>query len=249
MKFLKILAANALVIAIIVFLLLSGVALVLKNITRHGESMTVPDITGLTIDQAIQLLEDHKLRYSITDSLFFEDKPRLSILEQNPEPQAKVKEGRIIYITINSNTAPLVSIPDLLDVSLRQAQTMLQSVGLKVGQLIYKPDIAQNVVLEQRFQGQPIAIGNKVPKGSNIDLVLGTGLGDSSSVVIPNLIGLTLQDANNLLTSSSLNLGSAVFQGKITDSNTAVIIRQNPDFVEGITLKAGQAIDVYLKQE
>lgn len=249
MRFLKIMAANLLTLTLVVVLLLSGVALVLKQITRHGESMSVPDITGMPFAEGVALLEQHQLRYVVSDSLFFEDRPPLSILEQNPAPQSKVKEGRIVYLTINSNTAPMVSLPDLMDVSLRQAQTLLQSTGLKTGRLIYKPDIAMNVVLSVEVNGKVVDASYKLPKGSKVDLVLGTGLGDSSSVAIPNLIGLTLQDADNLLTTSSLNLGVAVFQGKIIDSASALIIRQNPAYAEGVTLKPGQAVDVYLKQE
>jgi beta-lactam-binding protein with PASTA domain len=249
MKFLKVILSNLLVITVIVVILITGVALVLKRITRHGESLTVPDITGMQLGDAEKLLTDRKLRYIITDSLFFEDKAPSSILEQNPEPQAKVKEGRIIYLTINSNTAPLVSVPDLTDVTLRQANVMLQSVGLKTGELVYKPDIAQNVVLDQLYGGRSVKPPSRIPKGSIVDLVVGNGLGDSASVAIPNLTGLTRQDAYNLLVSSSLNLGAVIYQGSITDSASAVVFRQNPAFAEGYTLKAGQSVDIYLNQE
>ena len=146
-QFFKIFSANVLAIVIIVVLLLTGVSLVLNSVTRHGESLTVPDITGLKVEDAQQILLSKNLKFVITDSLFFEDKPKNSVLDQNPSPQSKVKEGRIVYITLNSNKAPLVNMPNIIDVSLRQAQVMLLSVGLKTGRLIYKPDIAQNVVL------------------------------------------------------------------------------------------------------
>ena len=249
MKFIKIISANLLVIAIIITLIITGVALVLKSVTRHGESLTVPDITGMVLQDAEKVLTEKNLRFIITDSLFFEDKPKLSILEQDPAAQSKVKEGRIIYITINSNTAPLVTVPDLTDVSLRQAQVMLQSMGLKTGQLIYKPDIAQNVVLDQLYGGRSVKGNSRIPKGSTVDLVLGNGLGDSASVALPNLTGLTLQDAYNLLSSSSLNMGAAVFQGPIKDSASAIIFKQNPVFTDGVTLKPGESVDVYLRQE
>jgi eukaryotic-like serine/threonine-protein kinase len=246
--FFKIAAANIVAISIIVLLLFVVISWTLNSSTRHGEALTVPDIKGLTINDAIRILEAKKLKFLITDSLYFEDQPKNAVLEQNPSPQSKVKEGRIIYLTLNSNKAPLVNMPNLIDVSLRQAQAMLQSAGLKSGRLIYKPDIAQNVVLEQQANGRAIAAGTKIPKGSTIDLVLGDGL-TQGDVALPNIIGLTLQEASNLLSSSSLNIGSVVYQGNIADSTNAKVYKQHPMYADGLMISAGQTVDLFLRQE
>jgi beta-lactam-binding protein with PASTA domain len=245
-QFVKIVSANVLAIIIIIVLLLSGVSLVLNSVTRHGESLTVPDITGLKVQDAQQILLSKNLKFVITDSLFFEDKPKNSVLDQDPSPQSKVKEGRVVYITINSSKAPLVNMPNLIDVSFRQAQVMLQSVGLKAGKLIYKPDIAKNVVLEQLMGNVHVVAGQKIPKGSTVDLVLGDGLGQGD-VSLPDLTGMTLEEARNLLASSSLGIGSVVYQGSIKDSASATIYRQNPAFSEGVMVGTGQSIDLFLK--
>jgi beta-lactam-binding protein with PASTA domain len=245
-QFIKVVSANIAAIIVIVVILLTGVSLVLNGVTRHGESLTVPDIIGLQVDDAEQILLAKKLKFVVTDSLFFEDKPKNSVLDQNPAPQSKVKEGRVVYITLNSNKAPLVNMPNLIDVSYRQAQVMLQSVGLKPGRLIYKPDIAKNVVLEQLFGNININGGQKIPKGSTIDLVLGDGLGQGD-VSLPDLTGMTLEEARNLLVSSSLGIGSVVYQGNISDSGTAIVVRQSPAFADGVMVGTGQPIDLFLK--
>jgi beta-lactam-binding protein with PASTA domain len=247
-QFIKVLSANLLLVFGLVIVLFTSISLVLNNTTRHGEALTVPDITGLTIDDAIAILDAKHLKFMITDSLFFDDKPKNSVLDQNPSPQSKVKEGRIIYLTLNSTKAPLVNMPNLIDVSLRQAQVMLQSIGLKAGRLIYKPDIAQNVVLQQQFNNADIAVGAKIPKGSTVDLVLGDGLGQGD-VSLPDLTGLTLEEARNLLSSSTLNTGSVVYQGAIKDSASAKVFRQTPAYAEGVMVGSGQTVDVFLKQE
>jgi beta-lactam-binding protein with PASTA domain len=247
-EFIKVLSANLLAVFVVVVLMLTGVSLVLNSTTRHGEALTVPDITGMSIDDAIQILDAKHLKYMITDSLFFEDKPKNSVLDQNPSPQSKVKEGRIIYLTLNSTKAPLVNMPNLIDVSLRQAQVMLQSLGLKTGKLIYKPDIAQNVVLNQQYNNDNIAPGAKIAKGSTVDLVLGDGLGQGD-VSLPDLTGLTLEEARNLLSSSALNTGSIVYQGSIKDSASAKVFKQTPIFAEGVMVGSGQSVDLFLKQE
>lgn len=247
MKFVKILGANLFAIVVVVVLILTIISLGLNSYTRHGQSLTVPDIKGIPIKDAITILEQKKLRYEVIDSLYFDDKPKLSILEQNPQPQSKVKEGRIIYLTINSDAAPKVAIPNLIDVSLRQAQAMLLAAGLKTGQLIYKPDIAQNVVLEQQVSGQSVAAGDKIAKGTSIDLVLGSGL-EGAEVPIPDLTGLSLDEAGNLLQSSSLNLGAVVYQGVIKDSTQAKVFRQQPPYSPSANVTSGQPIDLFLKQ-
>lgn len=247
-NFFKVLSANLLAIVVIVVLIFTGISLVLKSTTRHGESLTVPDITGLKMEAAARILADKNLKFIITDSLFFEDKPKNSVLDQNPSPQSKVKEGRVIYLVLNSNKAPLVNMPNLIDVSLRQAQVLLQSVGLKAGRLIYKPDIAQNVVLEQLYGNHNLTPGAKVPKGSAIDLVLGDGLG-GGDVSLPDLTGMTLEEAGNLLSSSALTIGSVVYQGSIKDSASAKIFKQSPGFADGVMVGTGQPIDLFLKQE
>jgi beta-lactam-binding protein with PASTA domain len=248
MNFIKSLGANLVAIILSVIIVFTIISFVLNAYTRHGESLTVPDIRGMKIGNAVKVLADKKLRFIVIDSLFFPDKPALSVIEQNPAPQSKVKEGRVVYITLNVNAAPTIPMPNLVDVSVRQASAILQSSGLKAGRLIYKPDIAQNVVLDMLYKGQPIKPGAEIPKGSVVDLVLGDGL-EGSDVPLPDLTGLTLEEAGNLLTSSSLNKGSVIYEGVISDSAAAKIDRQEPAFTEGKMVRAGHSIDLYLKQE
>jgi len=248
MNLLKSLSAHIVAIIISIIILFTVVSLILNSYTRHGESLSVPDIRGLKISEMQRVLAEKKLHFVITDSLFFADKPALSVVEQNPAPESKVKEGRIIYITINANTAPIVSLPNLIDVSIRQASAMLVSAGLKPGRLIYKPDIAQNVVLDMLYRGQTVKADTKIPKGSIVDMVLGDGL-EGSDVPLPDLTGLTLEEASNLLASSSLNKGAVSFQGIIKDSSASKVFKQDPAFNDGKMLRSGHAVDLFLKQE
>ena len=248
MKWIKTFAIHIVLIILTVVAIFTAVSYVLRSATRHGDALTVPDVTGVPIENAIQLLNERKLRFLIIDSLYFDDKPKLSVLDQNPAPESKVKEGRIIYLVINADKAPLVSMPNLIDVSLRQAEAMLKSAGLKPGQLIYKPDLAQNVVLEQQINGSSIPPGYKLAKGSAVDLVLGDGMVDAVDVAIPNLVDLTYEEARNLLSSQTLNTGAVVFQGVITDTAGARVYRQVPAYSFDATVKAGSTIDLFLKQ-
>jgi beta-lactam-binding protein with PASTA domain len=197
------------------------------------------------MSEAEEVLNQKKLRYIITDTVFVDNMPKLAVVEQNPAPNSKVKEGRIIYLSINSDARATVLMPNLINASLPYAQTVLSTLGLNLGSVSYRPDIAQNAVLDQVWRGSSIQPNTKIPKGASIDLVVGDGSG-GALVAIPNLKGLSLVDAQNVLKSSMLNLGAVLYEGNIKDTTKAVVIRQSPAFEEGGTINGGDIIDIYL---
>ncbi len=220
-------------------------AQVLSVYTRHGQSLSLPNLKGLNIEEAEKILEQKKLRYIITDTVFVDKLPKLAVAEQNPAPNSKVKEGRIIYLSINSDASATVLMPNLINSSLRYAETVLSGMGLLVGSVTMRPDIAQNAVLDQLWKGQSMQPGTKLPKGASIDLVVGDGSG-GALVPMPNLNGLSLLDATNVLQTSLLQLGTVVYEGQVKDSTKAIVKRQNPPFLEGATMKGGEFVDLFL---
>ncbi len=110
----------------------------------------------------------------------------------------------------------MVLMPNVLGISLRQAQAVIETAGLIVGRLTYVPDIAINNVLEQKYQSEMIEPGDSVPKGSRIDLVVGRGLSDEKTAA-PYLVGMYLEDAINRITSRYLNIGAVIYDGSIVD--------------------------------
>ncbi len=244
MKLFKSLAINIILIGLVLYLLSWLGAFLLNVYTRHGESLTLPNLKGLSFEEVDKILSKKKLRYIITDTAFIDDMPKGSVVEQNPSPNTKVKEGRFIYITINSNSTIGVQMPNLINSSLRFAETVLLSSGLKLGSVIYRPDVAAGAVLDQLYRNQSIQPNIKIPKGASIDLVVGDGMG-SSIVQIPDLTNLTLNEARGVLESSMLQVGSIVYDGK-NDSLNATVKRQSPSYKEGETIKSGQQVDLFL---
>ncbi len=226
------------------------VVFLLQEYTAHGQTITVPDLTGKSIPEVMQILKSKNLNYSIVDSSFSDKLMPLSVIDQNPKANRKVKDGRTIYLTINSKQPPKVKMPDLHDVSLKQATMVLNSSGLKVGKLIYKPDLAQNAVLDQQINGVSIKVGAFVSKGSYIDLVLGDGFG-LSEIEVPVLVGLTLAEAKFVLDGVGLNLGVVVADNTVdSDSLSAYIFRQIPDPASANNLiKPGEPIDVFISND
>jgi beta-lactam-binding protein with PASTA domain len=161
--------------------------------TDHGTGVPVPKLKGLSVDNAINLLKDQGFDYSI-DSVYVLDQPPGTIIEQDPDPGTSVKENRKIYLTMVSRLAPNVTLPAIEQTPYISAAATLASYGLKVGDTIYRSDIARDMVLEVRFGLQPIKAGTKIPKGSRVDLVLGDGAG-ASEIEIPDLLGQDLDAA------------------------------------------------------
>lgn len=166
-----------LIFAVVVLFVLCFALMKWLNIrTNHGEEITVPDITKLTIVQAKEKLENLNLNYQINDTLKFqEDFPPNSIVEQDPTAGSKVKNGRKIYLKINALNYEMVEIPDLKDETYRQALPTLKALGLEEGKITYRPYFAEDVVLELQHKGKPLKAGDKVMKTSKIDFILGDG--------------------------------------------------------------------------
>ena len=240
--FLKQLVLAFLFLAATVILLL----ILLNFYTRHGQARPVPDFMGLDIKQAEQLARKNKLRYVIIDSVYTATVPRGSIADQNPKPGFRVKKWRNISLTINAFNPEMVAMPNLIDLPKRQALALIESAGLSMGELRYIPDLSVDVVLQQLYNGRNVAGGDSLQKGSVIDLVLGKGLSNQRTPV-PNLIGMNLEPARNMILGASLNLRTFIYDNTISsgnDSLKAFVYRQTPEFRKELTLQLGS--DIYL---
>jgi beta-lactam-binding protein with PASTA domain len=232
--------------SILAFVLI--IIFILNFYTRHGQSLPVPQLRGLPVEKAIALLESQGLGYQI-DSVYQIDKPPGTVIEQDPDPNTNVKANRTIYLTIITSQAPNVEFPDIIEKTFLEVKAVLNSFGLKVGDTVYRSDIARDRVLEARFGGQSLRKGEQIPKGSKIDLLLGDGNG-SSQVDIPDLTGLKLNDAISRLNAASLKLGNVSFEGVVRDTANAYIIRQIPSLSDSLTtVNVGSRIDVILSNQ
>ena len=144
--------------------------------TNHGHEITVPNLAKLTEEQVENKLGELDLDYVLLDSVDYNsDFPKFSVVEQDPLPGAKVKEGRKVYIKINASGFSSVKIPDLIDKTYREAVPTLKALGLEEGTITYIPNLGKDMVLEMRFRGRNLKVGDRVLKASKIDLVLGDG--------------------------------------------------------------------------
>lgn len=239
----NLLAIVGLTIAIVFF-----ISTWLNGYTDHGSSLSVPDIRGMRLEKAAAFIMSKNLRYKVADSSIFDlNKPAGTIIEQDPHPNEKVKENRTVYLTITRSTPPGVRMPDLMDVSLKQAEAILKSYGLVRGQLIYIPDMARNSVLGVLVKGDSMAPGTEIPKGTLVDLMLGDGFGNTK-IAVPDLFGLHLEEAVFTIKASSLNIGTLIFDESVKDSSLAKVYRQLPAVGDSSVISLGEPIDLFLTQ-
>ncbi|MGD0711814.1 MAG: PASTA domain-containing protein [Bacteroidales bacterium] len=221
--------------------------LFLGLITKHGEDITVPDLTGLKIEDLDSYLGERHLEYLIIDSVYNLKGKKGTVIGQDPYPNSKVKSGRRIYVTVIAKLPEHTTMPDLKDLSLRQSMAVLETYGLKVGKLKYIPDIAKNAVLKQYYKGNPIESGTTLEKGSVIDLALGRGE-KSERTTIPFLLGMSRNDAIKMINEYSLNIGEENFEDG-ADTTNARVYKQNPAYSKKSSISLGSSVELWYKSE
>lgn len=235
----------------------------LPSTTHHDETITVPNLEGMSLLEMDDFLKKRHLNYEVSDSIYHEKYPALTILKQYPLQGSHVKERRKIYLTVNQRQPNLIKMPDdILDNSLKNAELVLKSWGLKRGNIRYRPDLASNAVLEQYYKGKPILPGDPVMKGSEIDLIVGDGLG-RRVFSVPRFIGLPIDEADFSIKGSGLNTGSIIIKviskekmlelvelAKELQIDTASVVasghvfQQSPEI--GRNIRLGQQVDLWV---
>lgn len=148
----------------------------LKNTTNHGEFVQVPDFSRMSVMEMREAAEEVGLRYQVLDSTNFNPEyPRFSILEQDPPAGSKVKDNRKIYFTVNPSGYKKVTVPNIIQVTQRNATSMLRAVGLDVQRVTYIDELGKDMVYNMKFKGKYVKPGDKLPKTSKVELICGNG--------------------------------------------------------------------------
>jgi beta-lactam-binding protein with PASTA domain len=220
----------------------------LGSFTRHGISVRVPDLKGMSVDAAAAALKERGLVAEVIDTIYNDKALKGTVVLQDPMSGHGVKPDRHIYLTINSPFPKMLDMPALVNLSKRQAISTLEILGLKVKELQYKTDPCVDCVLEQLYKGQPIKAEEKIQHGEAVTLVLGSGEG-GERVPIPDLRGVTFAEVGAILNMASLNLGVTVdCKGcnNSADSTLARVYRQSPEAWANNMIPLGGAIDIWL---
>lgn len=242
-----------------VILVLLFFYVLLPGMTNHGETITVPNIKNQHIDDLDDILLTRSLRFEVNeDSSYTEEQEPLTVIDQFPLPNAKVKENRKIYITLNARRPPLVSLPDFQDKSLKHLRNRFEALGLKEKIVEYRPVIGFMTILEASYNGKQLEAGDLVPQGATIELVIANGLG-SENFAIPDMLNKPLDEAKILILAYGLQMGQMIkvdspFIEIIEEDSTkevievpeGYVVRQRPNM--GDSALAGDFVDLWYYQ-
>ena len=173
-----------------------GLNKVLPDTTRHGQEIKVPDVENMYVEDAISLLEENKLRYEISDTSYSAKHNPGEVIVQIPKKNALVKEDRRIYLTINVEDVPTIVIADdmkIMDVDLNTAQNNLRKLKLQFAGSQRIESKYLDYVHACLINGDTVKIGDKIPLGSSITLLVGDGKGTDVE------IDSTMNEINNLI--------------------------------------------------
>lgn len=147
----------------------------LEVYTRHNQAVIVPDVKGLSVDRAADFLKKSGLRYSVIDSVFSKEAAPGAIVEITPTAGSKVKEGRIIFVTVNAQTAQMGSVPEVTDLSLRQAYALLRARGFENVETKYIDGEYRDLALRVESMGRTLNPNEMVSLNSAVVLIVSNG--------------------------------------------------------------------------
>ena len=170
--------------ALVVILLCVGVGIGLDYYTHHGEGIVVPDLKGMGYDKACRLLAERGLDIVVSDSGYSKLLPANSVLAQTPAFGQKVKQGRIVYVTINSPHSPTFAVPDIVDnSSVREAEARLQAMGFRLTAPLLI-DGEKDWVYGILCQGRRISNGDRITMDYPLTLMVGKGTFDDADSIL-----------------------------------------------------------------
>lgn len=243
---------NLLAAAALEFLIIFLILQLLGWITRHGEYLTVPSVTGKPTADAIKFLEDKGFEVVITDSVFTDTVKRGTVIKQLPDANSTVKINRTVFITVNRYVPPMVVMPSLEGKTLNYSLEILKRSHLQLGDTIYRVDFAKGSIIEQQYKGARIEPGTKIQWGSRIDLVVGTGIDESINITVPEFVGKTYGEIKAELDSMGV-LVTIVASPDVKDTLNAFIYQQRPPHKDenniGQYIKPGQVMDIFLQRD
>lgn len=229
-------------------ILLGALIYGLRHYTQHGTEIVVPDLTKMHIEEARIFATAAGLNVQVIDSTYSSKTPLGTIVEQNPPKGSHVKKGRSIYVIQNARFRRPVIMPELRDLSLRQAEATVKSLGLVIKDVIYEPSTFKNIILDIRVCDTSLVTGSRLEEGTPITLVVGKGQG-VREVTVPHIMGKSFEEARSWLLANSLTLGSVEYDIPPTEETQAqyIIYQQTPQ--SGMVVVEGTSVNIKLSTD
>jgi eukaryotic-like serine/threonine-protein kinase len=242
---------NLIVIILLGIGLIFGVLKMLGVITKHGDYLKVPNVVHANTAASIKSLEDKGFTVVIQDSVYTDTLKMGTVIKQFPEGNSLVKVNRVVMLTVNRVTLPLIEVPTFTSKSKEYALEILERSHFVLGDTIFKPSYMLGAVIEQHYNGVEVAPGTKIPWGSKIDLVIASGLSDNLFPV-PDFVGMTHAQAKAEIEAKGLLLASTIGGDgeSIKDTANSFVIKQIPPRINEDQspnyIRAGQIVDLWV---
>ena len=238
--------------------LVSGILLMtfwwLKCYTNHGESVQVPSYVGMNFREAARKARARNFEAAVSDSIYMPGKAPGEIINQDPKPQSRVKEGRTIYFTVTKNNPEIIKLPDLIgsdDYDLYSRKLSRLGVKPRIIARVADPILEANTIVAVVYRGDTIpnreVAGFPVEMGATLDFVVSEAV--TLTVSIPDCACQSLDAAKFLIQASDLSVGDVIPDASVTDLETAYVERQRPKFGPNETMRKGEQVDLYITQE
>ena len=166
---------NLLLAVVVACGLIYGTLKWLDKYTRHNEAVVVPDVKGLKVEEAAEFFKNNNLRYNVIDSVFSKDVSPGAIVELVPSAGSKVKEGRIVFVTVNALTSQMATIPEVEDLSFRQAYALLRARGFEKVEIEYVPGDFKDLAVSVNLRGRTLSKGEHIPLTAPLVLKVSSG--------------------------------------------------------------------------
>ena len=166
---------NLLLAVVVTCGLIYGTLKWLDKYTRHNEAVVVPDVKGLKMEEAAEFFKNNNLRYNVIDSVFSKEVEPGAIVELVPAAGSKVKEGRIVFITVNALTSQMATIPEVEDLSFRQAYALLRARGFESVEIEYVAGDFKDLAVSVELRGKTLEKGEHVPLTAPLVLKVSSG--------------------------------------------------------------------------
>ena len=244
---------NLLLALTIIVLILLGLWFWLRSYTHHGEEINVPNLVGLYMPEAEPIAQTAGMVLIVTDSTFTNDVPLGAIAEQTPPADSHAKQGRPLYVVVNASCKRQVVLPDVHDLSYRQATATLRSMGVRVSEdYEWEPSEYKDLVLDVKYNGESLPAGARRDEGAEVTLVVGFGTGTEMTDV-PNVVGRSMPEARALLLSQRLTVGTVEYDEPIDEMGCTesgelpVVYLQTPE--SGQRILEGSMVNIKLSQD
>ncbi|MFN0033320.1 MAG: PASTA domain-containing protein [Flavobacteriales bacterium] len=234
----------------IVLLYVAVVALVwffLHCYTEHGSYISVPDLKGKPLSEAMTSLDDRDLTYLVIDSIYDKKATPGTVLEQSPSPESQVKQGRQVFLTIYSYNAPMEKLGIREGDFATVAFVKLKNKGIEFDTLYVANNTFPGSIISVSYKGRKIGPDHLVAKGDKVILSIGRAV--TSKIIVPDFTGLTCPEAEAIMDTLNLFcncLFDGINQPTTQDSSTFRVCAQDPVHDPVMGTSPGRTIDLWL---